>query len=368
MPASPRWTDAELASLDNFDLDYERFCALHGRYRSYEAWRQRRAKQGLSTHRGQAVETGAAIPSGAGFAHIEEALTFAGAAPAAPDIVGVTAREDPDIETIRRQAEARFTRAARQARARHHQHVRFTHGPVALFFIGDQHIGSSGTDVARMFHEQELINATPGAHVVCMGDVVDNYVIGKLMAQNMHHGMTVVEEWELARHYMHGWSSLLAVSSGNHPQWTQRLVGIDYDREITPDGVLYDTDELLFDVHVGTARVKVRIRHKWKGSSIYNVTHALEKSAKFDTSEPDVFVGAHIHQGAVSREFIHDGKRKLALMSSTYKVHDPYQRQEGFASNDASTAVALVIRDDGSFWGSSDLPGVLDYMRTVYRE
>jgi len=272
-----------------------------------------------------------------------------------------------DPETIRRLAEARFAAASKRRAVQQRQSIHFRHGPVALIFLGDQHIGSSGTNIKRMYEEQEMIRATPGAYVALTGDVVDNYVIGKLTAQNMTHNMTVPEEWALAKHYVAGFGDrLIAVSSGNHPQWTQRLVGLDYDREITPEGVLYDTDDLIFDVHVGPHVRKVRLRHKWLGSSIYNPTHAIERSARFDSSDPDVFVGAHIHVGAVCREFILNGRRKLALMSSTYKEIDPYQRQEGFTENDASTAVALVINQDGSFFGTSSLASVLSYMRGVY--
>lgn len=289
-------------------------------------------------------------------------------APPPPVIIGQTSRSSHDPDEIRRQAEARFAAQAKRRAVQRNQTISFPHGPVALIFIGDQHIGSSGTNVARMFREQETIMATPGAYVCLTGDVVDNYVIGKLTAQNMLHGMTVPEEWELARHYVSRFRDrLVAVSSGNHPQWTTRLVGLDYDREITPDGVLYDADDLVFDVNVGPHRVKVRVRHRWSGSSIYNPTHALERAARFDSSDPDVFVGAHIHVGAVAREFILNGQRKLALLSSAYKEIDSYQRQSGFVENDASTAVALVINADGSWFGTSSLDSVLSYMRGVYR-
>lgn len=285
-----------------------------------------------------------------------------------PAIIGATARVDTDIEAIRRAAEQKFEAKQRRAILKQHQRVRFDHGPIALFFVGDQHIGNTGTNVARMFAEQDMILATPASYVVLMGDTVDNYIVGKLMAENMNAALNVWEQWELAKHYVHRWGKrIIGQNSGNHSQWATKMAGIDYDRAITPDGVLYDADELRFTVHVGPHEVKVRTRHKWRGNSQYNASHALERAAKFDTPDYDVFVGAHVHQGATAREFIHNGRRKLALMSSTYKEIDGYQRQEGFTENDASTAVALVVNDDGSFFGTSNLQSVLHYMKRVYR-
>lgn len=363
MAGNVPWTDDELAYL-----------AAHGitgyleRYPGYRSYDAVRVKHGVLRKGGGAASAAPPhVPGRTG--PLRDVRTASGTPePEPPTIIGQTAADPHDPEAIRQAAEARFAAAAKRRATQRRQSVHFRHGPVALIFVGDQHIGSPGTNVRRMYEEQELIRATPGAYVCLTGDVVDNYVIGKLTAQNMTHGMTVPEEWALARHYVAGFGDrLVAVSSGNHPGWTQRLVGLDYDREITPAGVLYDTDDLLFEVHVGPHVRTVRMRHKWQGSSIYNPTHAMERAARFDNADPDVFVGAHIHVGAVCREFILHGRRKLALLSSTYKEIDPYQRAEGFADNDGSTAVALVINQDGSFFGTSSLASVLAYMRGVYR-
>ena len=55
--------------------------------------------------------------------------------------------------------------------------------------MGDQHIGNAGTDYRRMYDEAELINSIPGAYVWQMGDVVDNFIVGKLMAENFKESL-----------------------------------------------------------------------------------------------------------------------------------------------------------------------------------
>lgn len=287
--------------------------------------------------------------------------------PLPPTITGKTARPSFDLESIRREAEESFASSVASDSRRKNQRIEFESGPIAIFFVGDQHIGNPGTDVARMFYEQEDMLATPGGYVILTGDLVDNYIVGKLQMENAKDELSVQKQWALAKEYVSLFGDrLIGVNSGNHDQWSTKLSGIDYAQQITPDNVLYDADEIRANVMVGEHRVGLWVRHKWRGYSRYNITHALEAAARFDSSQPDVFVGAHIHQGAVAREFILDGKRKLAMMSSSYKVYDGYQRQEGFASNDASTAVALIIEGDGSFWGTSNLGAARRYLTAVY--
>lgn len=285
-----------------------------------------------------------------------------------PDIVGATGTVEPDVERIRKHAEERFAAKAKRAEQKKHQRVRFDHGPVALFYVGDEHLGNAGTDVARVFDEQAQIMATPGSYVVATGDSVDNMIIGKLLADRMKPGLSVWESWELARHYFAGYKNrMLAHIGGNHNGWTLKLSGIDYSRDITPNGVLYDSDEIRMTVHVGHHEFRIRSRHKYPGNSIYNPTHGLERAARFDTPDFDVFTGAHVHKGAMAREFNLNGRRKIALLSGTFKTEDDYGREVGFSGNDGSTACGLVLEDDGAFWASASVGAIQKYMKATYR-
>lgn len=289
--------------------------------------------------------------------------------PPAPIIEGTGPENDYDVEAIKREALRRSADKNKRAKQKENQHIRFSHGPVAIVFLGDQHIGNQGTDYERIYEEQRIILSTPGAYVWQMGDLIDNFVIGKLMAENMKPASPVWDQWILGGDYLKGFADrLLAVCGGNHEAWTMRLVGIDFTKEIVPGpGILYDADEVNATVHVGGHAVKVRSRHRWKYSSQYNQTHGQERSFRFDTAEPDVYVGAHLHTGAVARETVHDRRRKIAIQTGTYKVHDDYARAMGFAAHDASTACALVINDTGSMWACADLLAVKEYMLAVYR-
>ena len=288
-------------------------------------------------------------------------------APEKPDVSGATAETSFDPERAIEEQDRRFRDKHRRAQKKKRQTIRFATGPIMLAMLGDQHIGNAGTDVRRIFDEQETILQTPGAFAWQMGDVVDNMIVGKLKQQNMKPSAPVWESWQLAQEYMSRWEDrMVAFVGGNHGAWTMQQTQIDYRRDICPDGVLYDGDDIRADVTVGSAQYEIWARHKWRGSSIYNPTHGMERAMRFQDPDPDIYVGAHTHEGSMYREVVHEGRRKAAIQLGTYKIHDDYAREQGYPGGDGSTACALILHDDGSMHGMADLKAAKRYMQAIY--
>jgi hypothetical protein len=316
--------------------------------------------------RNKALREGTSLPPKVDYESVQN-LVQKNTDPPPPQIVGAGPDVRPNIDEIRRTAEARFEMAARRAQDKQHQSIRWPHGPIAIFFLGDQHIGNKGADVKRMYDEQKMIMETPGSYVWQMGDVVDNFIVGRLVAENFKETLPIWDQWELAKDYLHGFGNrLVAVNGGNHDFWHQKVSGIDYTRDISPSGVLYDADTIRATLHVGPHAFRVWTRHKWKGKSMYNPTHGQERGAREDDPDRDIYVGAHNHTGAVCREFIRKAERKLAIQIGTYKMVDDYAVSEGFPRHDSSTACGVVMHDDGSFFAAADIRAILNYQRAVF--
>lgn len=285
-----------------------------------------------------------------------------------PTVIGAGPNVEPDIQAIKDEAARRYRDKARRAEQKSHQKIHFPHGPVCIIFGGDQHIGNQGTDIERMFQEQEIILAVPGSYFWQMGDVVDQFILGRLIAENWKPSLPIAEQYWLAEEYMKGFADrLLAVNAGNHDAWAQKASGVDRMRDISPEGVLYDADTIKATVEVGNHQFRIWTRHKWRGRSMYNMTHGQERGVRFDNPQYDVYVGAHNHTGSVARELIHNGSRKIAIQTGSYKIHDDYADAEGFPAHDSSTVCCLVLNDSGSFFATSDLQAVLEYMCAVYQ-
>lgn len=286
-----------------------------------------------------------------------------------PDINGSTAQTNFDVDRAIEEQARRFRDKHRRAQKKRQQTIRFDTGPICIVFLGDQHIGNAGCDIKRVFDEQRKVLQMPRTYCWQMGDLVDNFIVGRLKEQNMKPSAPVWEQWMTAKKYLDKWwghQKIVAYVGGNHGAWTAKTSGgIDYRRDVCPDGILFDGDDIKATVSVGSAKYKVWARHKWKGSSIYNQTHGQERAARFSDPNYDLYVGAHTHVGALYREMVHEGKRKAAVQVGTYKVHDDYQRMAGFPEHDHSTACAVILHDDGSMHGMADLDAAKRYMTAI---
>jgi hypothetical protein len=147
------------------------------------------------------------------------------------------------------------------------------------------------------------------------------------------------------------------------------LTGISYFEQVLVDmvpHVIYDRDDVVVTATVGGWEVPLRIRHKWRGSSIYNPTHGIERAAKWD-HDFLVGMGAHTHESGLTRSFNVDGTTGIAMLAGTYKRLDAYARRQGFPKPNASTSVAVVIDEERkSLTGFDNLEACADYMQELY--
>lgn len=289
---------------------------------------------------------------------------------------GVKAGELPDEEEVYQRALAQYRKARALADRKWRQSIVWNAPAVALVFVGDQHLGDPGTDLPRCFREAELIRDTPGMYAWLMGDLLNNFVIGRLRQARDNVALGICDEWALVRRYLRVIGpKVVGVTGGNHDHWSALLTGVDYFREviagIAPD-VLYDSDDSRVALTVGGREAghtfKLRARHKWRGHSMWNVTHGQERSAHFD-EDADIYVGAHTHAAGVARGFTMGGKSKLAMQCGSYKAHDidAYSRREGFHMPNSTTAVTAILTERGDATGFESLDLAADVIEGLLR-
>ena len=278
----------------------------------------------------------------------------------------------PDPEETYRRAVREWQNTAKLIEARQRQSIRFDHGPICIVEMADLHLGDPDVNYPRLREEAEIVADTPGMFLIGAGDWLSQLIVGRLKDERTGHRLSIPDEWALARLILSiVQEKLLVMVLGNHDNWLEMLVGVSYfQRELTQlaPHVLYDTDEALLTLTVEGWEIPVKVRHKWRGRSQWNVTHAIEKAAKFD-NDFLIGVGAHDHPGGVTRAFNVAGSTGMAMMAGAYKVHgaDGFARRQGFARPNNSTAVACVIdADTQSLTGFTNLEAASNYMRTMY--
>jgi hypothetical protein len=236
--------------------------------------------------------------------------------------------------------------------------------------MADVHAGGSGVNYDRLFYEGELVASTPGMYAALAGDLVDQFVLGNLRNLQFHSRMTIPDEWAIARGFLDLIAHKIVVSvSGNHENWSNTLIGVDYFRDVLSrvrDDVLYDTEESFFTLRVGSAKWRVKVRHKWRGTSQTNATYGIERSALFHQNF-DVGIGGHTHVSGLARYFNNAGKTGLAVLCGSYKVVDEYAISLDLPVPNGETAVAVVFTESGTMITFENLVDAVEYMTKLGR-
>jgi hypothetical protein len=222
--------------------------------------------------------------------------------------------------------------------------------PVAIAFLSDLHIGSAGTDYQAIKADAELIRDTPGMYAGFHGDGTDNWIVGKLTA--LQRGQAI--GFDAERLLFESWIDLIAPKllwwvEGNHDDWTEKLCGSSPNRShLASVRAIYDRNQAIIRLnHAGRQRVLV-VRHRWRFSSIFNPTHGLEVGWDRGDIDYDWAVGGHTHIGTYARPFHRHGKKRLAILTGTYKLLDSFGEEIGFPAPKGRGCGAMVLDTDGS--------------------
>lgn len=227
-----------------------------------------------------------------------------------------------------------------------------TDSDICIVALGDTHIGK-GLNISKLLEDIEIIANTPNMYVLLMGDYSDNFFDGKwCMNIALIESLTPREQIKLTEYIFNRLKGkILGLVFGNHTGWL--TIG-DWNPLLT---IL---ESMNYTGFVGTNRLdltlilngiehKIRMMHDWSGKSATNVTYGIEKSRKTDTF--NIGIAAHTHEGALYREFVHEGKKCLAIKCGSYKVDD-YAFNLGFNPSgnvNGESAVPIIITTTGNY-------------------
>lgn len=287
-----------------------------------------------------------------------------------PVTIGVTAVEERDTKEIYKRLSESWNKRSALVERKREQVIRFPGDkPIALCGLADMHIGGEGVDYPRLEQEVDIIAQTPGMYAITLGDECDNFILNWCMGIRMGTATTIPDEWAAVEYILGKLGKKhMASVSGNHNEWSTLVSGMDIFggiiSQLNPT-ILYDRDDCRFRVEVGDNVRVQRIRHKWRGSSIYNPTHAIERAAQTHADFDDGW-GAHTHVSGLVRQFNNRGKTGYAIQLGTYKRADDYSVRNGFVPPNEATACTLIMWPDGRTIASNDLIATADIMERYY--
>lgn len=283
-----------------------------------------------------------------------------------PKVEGVTADDTVvDVDELMRRLEFVEEKATKLTEKREHQKITFTNLPIGIAVVSDCHIGGPAA-YGQMFKDAELIKGS-GLWCVCAGDMLNSWVANpKLARLQATEWLNQAEAQALYRHYLSTLGDkLLAVVSGNHDAWVH-AVGQDYLRDsLKGKPILYDTGQVDVTLVADELETRVRLRHSFRGRSMYNPTHGIENSCRMDGGAFDIGVCGHSHAASIARPFVVGGVERLALLVASYKIMDDFAKEKGFPKQHGTGSAAFVIDRDGRRFGFGDIRQAADFLDKV---
>lgn len=283
-------------------------------------------------------------------------------------LYGTIPKHRVDIDDIQPYLNTIADRATEKNALQANQGITLPDGPCAIALFGDQHFGGK-CDYRRLRADADLVATTPNMYVIQGGDLVDNFIIGRLQAVQKQQATTFDQELRAATWWVDRVApSMVVWVGGNHESWTRKTSGIDFWRTRLQNCLcLYDPHQIRFTInHCGNTH-RVMVRHKWRHGSVFNVTHGIEvgydRVASFD-----VGIGFHTHQATLCRPFLRDGQRRYAVLIGTYKLRDEYARELGFPNTaEGGGSGAFIFLPDGRLIWEDNLQTAAEILN-MYRE
>lgn len=241
--------------------------------------------------------------------------------------------------------------------------------PIAVSFASDQHISVGNTvDLEKMKADAQLIAATDGMSVVCVGDAIDNHI--KHRAAMVHARSTPGDQYKLLDYYLGLLQEkLLVLVSGNHDDWTNQFAGVDVLKMLADKNkVMHAPDEARISVSLPSHTYEIAARHQYRFNSQLNQTHSLKQWFKMGAAAFDIGVLAHLHELAMEPVNLH-GLERWVCRPGSYQITSAYSRQLGFNIVNPSCPTFILYpdrRDIVGFTGLRHAARFLTYERERY--
>lgn len=257
---------------------------------------------------------------------------------------------DPDlpIEQVLEHRRQAFERKNAHHRAKRWR--RFTvpcSGPYALMFFGDPHLDDDGCNLTLWESHVDLAASTDNLFAVNIGDTTNNWV-GRLARLWANQDASAETARRLVKHYLgeRGIPWFLWLS-GNHDLW-DGPVGRDVFQMHAPHYVtLEEWQAKVTLVSPNGHELRLWAAHNFKGNSIWNNMHGLERAAQMQDWAHLYVAGHHHDTGLRQGENPHRGFVYNLMRVRGYKFMDEYAELHGFGEYQHGAAGVAVVDPAG---------------------
>jgi hypothetical protein len=302
--------------------------------------------------------------SGAGQVSSTETAEPAVALPEFPD-------DDVSVAEIRDMMVRRFEKRQTYHRAKNWFAVKVKiDGPIGVTFWGDPHVDDDGCNWPLLNHHCELHKTTEALFSVNIGDTANNWAnrLARLYADQETSAKTArkLARWFLSESGVR-WICWLM---GNHDLWTEFT---EFLRAHNAAKIPMEDWQARFKLVFKNGReARIWASHDFKGHSMWNSLHSLQKAAH-TKAEAHIYAAGHTHNWAIhqeesaSRDFIY-----WLIRSRGYKFIDSFGEQLGHQPQQEGASITCIIDPEsksasGFVQAFADMDAAVDYLSFLRR-
>jgi hypothetical protein len=295
-----------------------------------------------------AAELGIGRRAAQGAVHRHAAKVEALAAPTVPTAAPLPPSDLPAVDIIK-SLSSRFNQ-----RLEHHKAKRWREfavpvsGPYALMFFGDPHVDDNGCHWPLLQAHCELAANTEAFYAINIGDATNNWTgrMARLWAEQDTSSGTAkaLAKWLLSESGV-PWFLWL---HGNHDLW-DGPVSASWFEAVRPHFVAMEDWQAKVVLRSPNGhKLRLWAAHNFKGNSIWNNMHGLERAAQMQ-DWAHLYVSGHHHDTGIRqgenphREFCY-----WLMRVRGYKFMDHYAELHGFGEHQFGASGVAVIDPDAS--------------------
>jgi len=201
---------------------------------------------------------------------------------------------------------------------------------IAILFSADWHTGSVAVDYAELESNLETILNNKRVYMVTVGDLIDNFRVFRSLQPILSQIASPKEQKAILESILTDLFSAgkwIAACYGNHDiERDENLYGESTVKELLSKNLIYFNGKGTLNLIVGEQKYKIRMAHRFQGSSIYNPNHPQNRELKWYAPDADVIVSAHFHQPAC-QNFYEFNQPKCLIQTGTFQTDDGFAKR-----------------------------------------
>jgi hypothetical protein len=269
-------------------------------------------------------------------------------APAVPYADDLPPSDVPIDDIIAMQAR-RFERRLEHATAKRWRKFNVpTAGPYALMFVGDPHVDDNGCNWPLLQEHAKLCRDNEHVYAVNIGDTTNNWTgrLARLWAEQDTSASTArrMAEWLLRDSGFRWWLWL----HGNHDLWDGPVGAAWFEAKRPHFVAMEDWQAKVTLCSPNGYELRLWAAHNFKGNSIWNNMHGLERAAQVQDWAHLYVAGHHHDVGVRQGENPHRNFAYWLARCRGYKFIDHYAEVHGFGHHQHGASVMAVIDPSAS--------------------